>query len=108
MNLSRQLETAAVSAHAAGLSWSQFWQANGAAVCRAEPWDRLAYRRLVNRLMALLVAGNVDGQEPVDDGLDMPWEQDDAQASPHDSTTQARCLWPLRQLPMAFAQEAMP
>ena len=25
--------------------------------------------------------------------------------SPHDSTTQARCLLPLRQLPMPFAQE---
>ena len=69
-----------------------FWPTVAADVAAAEPWDRTAYRRLVGRLLALVVLGDTDGQEPVGDT--MPWEADDC-AFPvlSDTQTQARCLW---------------
>ena len=66
----------------------------GAAVCQAEPYHRGRYRRLVGRLLSLVVAGDVDGQEPIGDDAAMPWEIDD-QAKPHDTETRARFLWPM-------------
>jgi len=50
------------------------------AAMAAEPWDRAAYRRLVHRLLALVVAGNSDGAEPAGNGWPRrcPWELDAA------------------------------
>ena len=65
MNQSRQLEHAALAAHAAGTAWGDYWQEHQDAIREVQPHDRLAYRRLVRRLLALLVSGDVDGMEPV-------------------------------------------
>ncbi|MGA2069371.1 MAG: hypothetical protein ABSG86_30755 [Thermoguttaceae bacterium] len=91
MTMNRALEAAAQAAHAAGKTWAEFWQQHGADVAVAEPWDRRRYHRLVGRLLALVVSGDTDGQEPVGDT--MPWEADDC-ASPtlSDRQTRARCL----------------
>jgi hypothetical protein len=91
-----ELERAAIDAHERDLSWADFWGANGAAVRAAEPWDRERFRRLVNRLLHLVASGDGSGAEPAGDAE--PWEPDDAPA-PDDSTTAARCLFPLRPLP---------
>ena len=95
----KALERDAIDAHAAGLSWSQFWQAHAEAIRALEPWDRLAYRRLVRKLLALVSAGDTDGMDPVGDGLDMPWEADDS-PKPDDVGTVARL-----QLQFPLAQE---
>ena len=103
-----KLERAALSAHAAGLSWATFWQEHGAAVCRAEPHDKRRFARLVRKLLALVSAGDTDGMDPVGDSLP-PWEIDD-QPSPDDTETAARCqltfpLWPLPWEPAARANK---
>jgi hypothetical protein len=95
MNAIRPLERAAVDCHRAGTGWTNFWAEHGAAVCQAEPHNRQRFGRLVRRLLALVVAGDVDGMEPP--GAVMPWDVDD-QAQPvaiSDTDTRARCLWPM-------------
>jgi len=96
----KDLEKAAIRAHAAGMTWGQFWPTIAEAVAAAEPWDNAAYRRLVCRLSHLLTCGNTDGVVPVPAtwGQPEPWELDDqAQAVPvlvtDDTTTAARLLW---------------
>jgi len=89
----RTLERQAIQAHAAGLPWSAWWPTVAAQVAQAEPIDRSAYHRLVNRLLGLLVAGDLDGQQAVGDTE--PWEADDTAAVPgiSDTDTMARCRW---------------
>jgi hypothetical protein len=70
-----ELEAEAVRAHEAGKPWSSFWATVGDEVRRLHPWDRAKYRRLYDRLLALHVAGNLDGHYPPGD--DAPWEADD-------------------------------
>ena len=90
-----RLEKAAIDAHAAGVGWSRFWTEHAHAIQAAEP-DPVRRCRLVGRLMALLVSGDTEGQRPVGDVDDAPWERDDAidVPSPHDGETRARLLWP--------------
>jgi hypothetical protein len=77
--MNRALERLALAAHRCSKTWAVFWQQHGADVAAAEPWDRPAYRRLVGRLLALVVAGDSDGAEPPGDGWPRPcpWEIDD-------------------------------
>ena len=72
----RALEAAAQAAHAAGMTWAEFWQEHGAEVAAAEPHDRQRYHRLRQRLFGLVVSGDTDGQEPPGDGWPRPcsWE----------------------------------
>jgi hypothetical protein len=76
----KQLESAALAAHRAGDTWAMFWQEHGTDVAAAEPHDRQRYHRLRQRLLALVVAGDTDGQEPPGDGWPRPcpWELDAA------------------------------
>jgi hypothetical protein len=87
----RDLEHLALAAHARDERWATFWPTVAADVAAIEPYDRDAYRRLVNRLSHLLTCGDVDGLVPVGD-----WFTDDVQSVPlvvDDVTTNARCLW---------------
>jgi hypothetical protein len=86
-----QSESAAVAAHRAGLSWSQFWTEHGAAVAQAEPHSRQRFGRLVRRLLALLVSGDTDGMTAVGDDGKIAWEIDDAH-KPADVGTTARIV----------------
>jgi hypothetical protein len=76
----RTLEAAALAAHYRRMTWAEFWQQHGADVAAAEPHDRQRYHRLRQRLLALVVAGDTDGQEPPGDGWPRPcpWELDAA------------------------------
>jgi hypothetical protein len=67
------LERAAIAANRRGESWGTFWERHAAAIRQAEPWDRAAYHRLVQRLMHLVATGDRSGQFGVGD-----WEADDA------------------------------
>ena len=77
----KALERAAILAHARSVRWSEFWPTVAADVAQAEPWDQVAYHRLVGRLLALVVAGDSDGAEPVGDGWPRPcpWELADVE-----------------------------
>ena len=61
----RQLERAALNCHRRGLSWGDFWQEHGPAVCRAEPRNRQRFALLVRRLLALLMSGDTAGQQAI-------------------------------------------
>ena len=88
MNAIRVLERRAIDAHARGDGWETFWQEHGAQVRAAEPYRRNAYHALVRRLLALVVSGDTDGQEPIDAE---PWRTDDTD-KPADVGTRARLL----------------
>ena len=79
----KHLEHAAIRAHAAGEPWATFWRQWGPDVIALEPHDRRRFHRLRQRLLGLVVAGDVDGQEPAGDGWPrpMPWELDNAEAA---------------------------
>lgn len=98
VNMTKQLERRAVEAHRRGEQWAVFWEQHGDDVRAVEPWNRGRFHCLVDRLLALVVSGDTDGQQPIGDDDAMSWELDD-QVSPHDSKTQARCLLPLRPMP---------
>ena len=91
-----RVERAAVAAHARGDDWTQFWDTHRHAIALAEPWDRQRFHRLVRQLTSLVVAGNADGERPLDNPL-CPWDEADTEAAPillvDDTTTSARCLW---------------
>lgn len=74
-----KLENLAIKAHQEGTTWNTFWCQHSKQVEQAEPWDRAAYHKLVNRLLALLTSGDTDGMVPVPNGWNepMPWELDD-------------------------------
>ena len=86
----KQLKREAIRAHAAGMTWDDWWPTAADQVRQAEPWDRQAYHRLMRRLLGLLVAGDLDGQQPVGDV--MPWDHDDERSKPAEVGTAARCL----------------
>jgi hypothetical protein len=79
----KELERAAVAAHRAGTPWPAFWRQYGPHVIAAEPHDRRRFHRLRQRLLGLVVSGNLDGAEPAGDGWPrpMPWELDDVGAT---------------------------
>lgn len=85
----RQLEQSAIDAHKRGETWNQFWPSVCDDVARLEPYNIARYRRLCRRLLALVVSGDIDGQEPVGDTIP-PWERDDR---PSDVGTAARIDW---------------
>ena len=72
----QQLETAAIDAHQAGMTWAEFWQTIAPSVAEAEPCDRQAYKGLVARLTALVTADDLDGMEPIANAWPRPepWE----------------------------------
>jgi hypothetical protein len=76
MTMNRALEAAALDAHQGSQTWAEFWRWYGPAVAAAEPHDRQRYHRLRQRLLGLVVAGDLDGQEPPGDGWPRPcpWE----------------------------------
>ena len=84
---------AALVAHRAGTGWADFGEQHGADVAQAEPHSRPRFQRLVRRLLALVVAGNGDGQQAVGDTE--PWADDDQAGNNHpaDVGTAARIDW---------------
>jgi hypothetical protein len=66
------VEQLALLAHRAGERWSTFWPQVAGDVAQLEPYHHGRYRKLVERLLSLVVAGDLDGVEPI--GLS-PWEQ---------------------------------
>jgi hypothetical protein len=72
----RDLKRLALAAHVGGERWAAFWPSVAADVRRMAPYDRRAYRRLVERLLNLVVSGSMDGLEPP--GSE-PWEADNAE-----------------------------
>jgi len=88
------LERLALDAHRRGGSWTEFWQEHADATRQAEPYNAGRYHRLVNRLLAIVVSGDCDGQQPIGDDEAMPWELDDHQPDPANSHG-ARLRWPM-------------
>jgi hypothetical protein len=95
MNGIKALERAARAAHRDGIGWNDFWVTVAEQVRTVAPYDRDAYRRLVERLLHLLTTGEASGQEPAGDV--MPWTVDDEAGKPADVGTQARRLWPMQE-----------
>jgi hypothetical protein len=60
----KELETKAIRANEAGMTWPEFWPTVAGDVAALEPWDLEARRKLVRRLSLLLVAGDLDGDRP--------------------------------------------
>jgi hypothetical protein len=95
----KELETAAIRAHARGDTWNNFWPTVAGDVAAAEP-DYYDRGRLVHRLIGLVASGDSDGMRPVPAtwGQPEPWElADRAQPVPaivpSDTETSARLLW---------------
>jgi hypothetical protein len=88
----QKLERLAIEAHARRGSWAVFHQRHAEAIRCVEPHNRERYRRLCDRLMHLVICGNLDGMTPPGD--DEPWLADDAASKPSDTQTCARCLLP--------------
>lgn len=72
MNERTRLERLAVRRHRAGTTWPDFWDQHRLAVLALFPRDHYAYHRLARRLLALLVSGDTDGQQPIDAGYGRP------------------------------------
>lgn len=96
----KQLEAAALHAHRDNSGWQAFWSQYGPHAVATEPHDRGRFHRLVRRLTAIVAAGDVDDQRPVDAGYGQPFDFElDGQAGAGvvpiigDVTTAARCLW---------------
>jgi hypothetical protein len=74
-----QLELDARWAYVTGTRWEAYWATHHEAIRQAEPYNRRKYRRLVNKLLAILVSGHAE-QTPIDTGMlwgSEPWEADD-------------------------------
>jgi hypothetical protein len=91
MNQTKELERLALTAHQRGESWAAFWERHGNAVQQAEPWNARQFKRLYDRLLALVCSGDTAGMEPL--AIAEPWLQDDCPAPVSDTITAARCLW---------------
>ena len=75
----RDLETAALEAHKAGVTFTQFWPTVAEAVGELEPWNRRAFHRLHDRLRHICITGSEDGMFAVGDpDAPCPWVADDA------------------------------
>jgi hypothetical protein len=85
--MTKDLESAAIEAYHAGKTFAEFWERYGADVAQAVPRDR--FQGFYKRLFCLVIAGNLDGAEPI--GSDAcQWEADDEASKPHDTKTAAR------------------
>jgi uncharacterized protein YhfF len=98
----RELQAAAIRAHARGDTWATFWATVAGDVLTlsdrgATPWgrDNAAYRKLVARLSHLVTAGDTDGMTAAGDVLtdDQPEAVPGAVPIVSDTETAARCLW---------------
>ena len=88
----REIERAAVRAHAEAIAWDDFYCQHAATIAGVEPWDLSERSRLIRRLSVLVAIGDLDGYRPVGD--EAPWESDDAPLVPiSDSETSARIDW---------------
>lgn len=67
-----RLEHLAIDAHRRGETWREFWEVHRHVVGRIEPYDRVAYRRLVRRLSHLLTCGDADGMTVASDWSTTP------------------------------------
>lgn len=84
----RELERAAVSAHAEAVAWDAFYRQHAATIAGVEPWDLSERSRLIRRLSVLVAIGDLDGHRPVGD--EVPQEVNDAPLVPiSDSETSA-------------------
>jgi hypothetical protein len=108
----KQLEAAAIRAHDDGVKFNQFWELYGDEAGRAVPRDR--FNGFYRRLLCLVVAGDLDGTEPIGSDIHplfqepMPWEVDDAQATAiSDTETQAK-FQGLDPSPRSGSLEALP
>ena len=86
----KQLESAAVAAHAAGMDWAEFWPTVAGDV-GALGLDYCARGQFVHRLVGLVVSGDADGQRPAGDRL--PWADEPPSYPATDDATVARLLW---------------
>lgn len=100
MRTLKELEAAAIEAHAMGWMWRDFWITAAAEVRALEPCSRSGYHRMVERLFGLVVAGDRDGAEPIGAELEPDEEVEalcvagDANPTRADAAyTAARCLW---------------
>ena len=59
-----ELEAAALAAHRSGVPWATFWPTVAEDCRRLQAACPDAHRSLYGRLLALVVAGDEDGQEP--------------------------------------------
>ena len=83
----KELESAAIDAHRRGIGWGEFWRRHGADARAAEPHNARRYQKLVGRLLALVVSGNLNGDRAVGDDDQAPWETDDVGPEPKPSDT---------------------
>jgi hypothetical protein len=74
-----ELERRALEAHAHGERWGSFWRSVQAEVIRMAGYSRPSFRRLVERLLSLVVAGDMDGVEPPGSAAS-PWDIEDCEA----------------------------
>ncbi|MEI8371866.1 MAG: hypothetical protein WCJ35_03420 [Planctomycetota bacterium] len=93
----KTLELAALAAHRTGTSWCDFWDVHRHAIAQAEPWDRSRFHKLVRRLTALVAAGDLGGDRPLDNPF-CGWESaEEAHTVPvlvvSDTYTQAQINW---------------
>ena len=90
----QQLETAAIRAHQAGMTWGEYWQAHREQFDRLPAADR---QPAIEIALQIVATGETAGMMPVANSM-FGWDQADVdQAAPamvvSDSETAARCLW---------------
>jgi hypothetical protein len=76
-----ELEDAAVAAHEAGTTWTEFWELHRRSASELFGDDHDGYQRFARRLLSLVAAGDLDGHVPIGEGPP-PEESDVDQAEP--------------------------
>ena len=91
MNPTRTLDRLALDAHRRGDTWATFWASHAEQVRAVDPYNREAYRGLVNRLLCIVVSGTTSGMEPAGE----PWllDGEPEQTQPADVGTAAKIDW---------------
>jgi hypothetical protein len=90
----RQLEQAALDGHRAGQSWQAYFAAHTGAITAIIGSDSGEWGSLRDRLLALLVSGEISGQHPAGDSLDQDEARIPVVRPISDTKTAARLLWP--------------
>jgi hypothetical protein len=91
MNEQTRLEQLAIAAHDRGDDWATFWSSVASDVA-AMGLDYYARGELIHKLVAIVAAGDCDGQRPPGDRIS--WQVDEPPAYPQsDDTTVARIDW---------------
>jgi hypothetical protein len=86
----KKLEQAAIDAHRRGERWETFWHQHAEQARAVEPYSRQRFKRLFDRLVALVASGDTAGMMPVGDDGAMSWTLDDEANKPADTGTAAR------------------